>query len=31
MHSMHSYFLLPGDPRLPIVYDVERIRDGRSF
>lgn len=31
VHSLHSYFLLPGDPDLPIVYDVERIRDGRSF
>ncbi|MEN8707196.1 MAG: acyl-CoA thioesterase II [Nocardioides marinisabuli] len=31
VHSMHSYFLLPGDPQVPIVYDVERIRDGRSF
>jgi acyl-CoA thioesterase-2 len=31
VHSMHSYFLLPGDPAMPIVYDVERIRDGRSF
>ena len=31
VHSLHSYFLLPGDPSLPIVYDVERIRDGRSF
>jgi len=30
-HSMHSYFLLPGDPLHPIVYDVDRIRDGRSF
>ncbi|BCR04713.1 acyl-CoA thioesterase II [Desulfuromonas versatilis] len=30
-HSLHGYFLLPGDPRAPIVYDVERIRDGRSF
>ncbi len=30
-HSMHAYFLLPGDPRIPIVYDVERIRDGKSF
>ncbi len=30
-HSMHSYFLLPGDPAHSIVYDVERIRDGRSF
>lgn len=31
MHSLHSYFLRPGDPSVPIVYDVERIRDGRSF
>lgn len=31
VHSMHSYFLLPGDPLHPIVYDVDRIRDGRSF
>lgn len=31
VHSMHSYFLLPGDPTESIVYDVERIRDGRSF
>lgn len=31
VHSLHSYFLLAGDPRIPIVYDVERIRDGRSF
>ena len=31
LHSMHSYFLRPGDPAIPIVYDVERIRDGRSF
>jgi len=31
VHSMHSYFLLPGDPAHPIVYDVDRIRDGRSF
>ncbi|MGH3446987.1 MAG: acyl-CoA thioesterase [Nocardioidaceae bacterium] len=30
-HSMHAYFLRPGDPSVPIVYDVERIRDGRSF
>jgi len=30
-HSLHSYFLLPGDTQVPIVYDVERIRDGRSF
>jgi acyl-CoA thioesterase II len=31
VHSMHSYFLLPGDPTTSIVYDVESIRDGRSF
>ncbi len=30
-HSAHAYFLLPGDPSEPIVYDVERIRDGGSF
>ena len=31
VHSLHSYFLRPGDPSVPIVYDVERMRDGRSF
>lgn len=31
VHSLHSYFLLPGDTAVPIVYDVERLRDGRSF
>src|SRR6267143_2585653 len=30
-HSLHAYFLLPGDPKVPIVYDVDRIRDGKSF
>ncbi len=30
-HSMHSYFLRPGDTSVPIIYDVERLRDGRSF
>jgi acyl-CoA thioesterase II len=30
-HSLHAYFMLPGDPSAPIVYAVERIRDGRSF
>jgi acyl-CoA thioesterase-2 len=30
-HSLHAYFLLGGDPSHPIIYDVERIRDGRSF
>ncbi|WP_426246342.1 acyl-CoA thioesterase [Nocardioides sp. LHG3406-4] len=31
IHSLHSYFLRPGDTTVPIIYDVERIRDGRSF
>jgi acyl-CoA thioesterase-2 len=31
VHSLHSYFLRPGDNAVPIVYDVERVRDGRSF
>lgn len=30
-HSMHAYFLLEGDPSVPILYEVERIRDGGSF
>ena len=30
-HSLHAYFLLPGDVQAPIVYEVERLRDGRSF
>ncbi|WP_335977928.1 acyl-CoA thioesterase [Streptomyces sp. CA2R106] len=30
-HSLHAYFLRPGDPGAPIVYQVDRIRDGRSF
>lgn len=30
-HSMHAYFMLPGDPKVPIIYDVDRIRDGKSF
>lgn len=30
-HSLHCYFLLPGDPAVPIVYEVERVRDGSSF
>ncbi|MBA2639862.1 MAG: acyl-CoA thioesterase II [Nocardioidaceae bacterium] len=30
-HSLHSYFLRGGDTAVPIIYDVERIRDGRSF
>jgi acyl-CoA thioesterase-2 len=31
VHSLHAYFLRPGDPTTPIVYEVDRIRDGRSF
>ena len=31
VHSLHAYFLRPGDPNVPIVYEVDRIRDGRSF
>ncbi len=30
-HSLHAYFLRPGDPHEPIEYRVERVRDGRSF
>jgi acyl-CoA thioesterase-2 len=30
-HSLHGYFLRPGDPALPVIYTVDRIRDGRSF
>jgi len=30
-HSLHAYFLLAGDPTIPIVYEVDRLRDGRSF
>ncbi len=30
-HSLHCYFILPGDPTIPIVYEVERVRDGSSF
>ena len=31
VHSLHSYFLRPGDPKIPILYEVDRIRDGKSF
>lgn len=31
VHSLHCYFLRPGDAKRPIVYDVDRIRDGGSF
>ncbi|MBE8191399.1 MAG: acyl-CoA thioesterase II, partial [Alphaproteobacteria bacterium] len=30
-HSLHAYFLRPGDPAVPIVYEVDRARDGKSF
>ena len=30
-HSLHAYFLLPGDAASPIVYEVDRLRDGSSF
>jgi acyl-CoA thioesterase-2 len=31
VHSLHSYFLRAGDPRVPVLYEVERLRDGGSF
>jgi len=31
VHSLHSYFLRPGDASRPVVYEVDRIRDGKSF
>ena len=30
-HSLHAYFLLGGDPKVPIIYEVDRLRDGGSF
>ncbi|WP_429034200.1 acyl-CoA thioesterase [Bradyrhizobium sp. I1.14.4] len=30
-HSLHCYFILPGDPQVPIIYQVERLRDGKSY
>lgn len=30
-HSLHAYFILPGNPAAPIIYEVDRIRDGKSF
>ena len=30
-HSLHCYFLIGGDPKVPIIYEVDRIRDGKSF
>ena len=31
VHSLHGYFMRPGDPSVPIIYEVDRIREGRSF
>jgi acyl-CoA thioesterase-2 len=31
VHSLHAYFLSAGDPAVPIIYEVDRIRDGGSF
>src|SRR5580700_10583179 len=31
VHSLHAYFIRPGDPAVPLVYTVDRVRDGRSF
>ncbi|MDP4973198.1 MAG: thioesterase family protein, partial [Ilumatobacteraceae bacterium] len=31
VHSLHAYFLRPGDPTIPILYEVDRLRDGTSF
>src|SRR6516165_6592226 len=31
VHSLHAYFIRPGDPAVPLVYSVDRVRDGRSF
>ncbi|WP_284777294.1 acyl-CoA thioesterase II [Agrobacterium sp. lyk4-40-TYG-31] len=31
VHSLHAYFMRPGDPKVPIIYQVDRIRDGASF
>lgn len=30
-HSLHAYFIRPGDPSIPILYEVDRARDGKSF
>jgi acyl-CoA thioesterase-2 len=31
VHSLHAYFIRPGDPAVPLIYTVERVRDGRSY
>ena len=30
-HSLHAYFIRPGDPNIPVIYQVDRARDGGSF
>ena len=30
-HSLHAYFVRPGDPSIPVIYQVDEARDGRSF
>ncbi|HSZ38909.1 MAG TPA: acyl-CoA thioesterase II [Trebonia sp.] len=31
VHSLHAYFIRPGDPAVPLIYTVDRVRDGQSF
>ena len=31
VHSLHAYFIRPGDPSVPVIYEVDRVRDGKSF
>jgi acyl-CoA thioesterase-2 len=31
VHSLHAYFIRPGDPAVPLIYTVDRLRDGRSY
>ncbi|WP_019994402.1 acyl-CoA thioesterase [Aureimonas ureilytica] len=31
VHSLHGYFMRPGDPRVPVIYEAKRLRDGGSF
>ncbi len=31
VHSLHAYFIHPGDTKVPLIYSVDRVRDGRSF
>ena len=30
-HSLHAYFLQPGDPRMPVLYEVQRLKEGKNF